>query len=298
MLNKPGPIYKHNITGELHTAVQTSNAQHHAVDISARLDVRLTNPSSQDERGWDLFALDYTVNKPINAVFTSMSRNETENEQFRKAARIENVFVKETYNEIFRFLWNLKRVEYTLTNTWREQMTTAQCLSDFREVRIACVLPSLTLRQVAPTLHQCSLLRAEMQHFLTNLQHYVMFEVLECSWDELARDIKCATDFDQVIAAHDKYLSSIMQKALLKRSRANDEIQSQIRGIADLIFKFAMLQGELHTLALEVQGNKKERMQRVNTRTQQGGWGITDADDDSHDITRVRNEAAKMTKQV
>ena len=36
------------------------------------------------------------------------------------------------------------------------------------------------------SMHGCHLLRNEMIHFVYNLQYYLMFEVLECSWQTLA----------------------------------------------------------------------------------------------------------------
>ncbi len=46
--------------------------------------------------------------------------------------------------------------------------------------------------------YSCYTLRNEMLHFISNLQYYMMFQVLECSWDELHKRMKAASDLDQV----------------------------------------------------------------------------------------------------
>ena len=44
------------------------------------------------------------------------------------------------------------------------------------------------------SMHGCHLLRNEMIHFVYNLQYYLMFEVLECSWQTLLEELDAASD--------------------------------------------------------------------------------------------------------
>lgn len=53
-------------------------------------------------------------------------------------------------------------------------------------------------------LRRCQTLRNEMNHFVTNLQYYMMFEVLEGSYTEFEREMAAATGLDELIAAHDQ----------------------------------------------------------------------------------------------
>ena len=46
-----------------------------------------------------------------------------------------------------------------------------------------------------------------MVHFVTNLQHYIMFEVLQTSWTKLSRDLPGAVDLDAVVRAHEEYVA-------------------------------------------------------------------------------------------
>jgi gamma-tubulin complex component 3 len=57
---------------------------------------------------------------------------------------------------------------------------------------------------------------AEMIHFIGQLQYYILFEVIESSWDELQTAIhKEGCTLDDLIKAHTKYLNSITHKGLL-----------------------------------------------------------------------------------
>jgi hypothetical protein len=52
-------------------------------------------------------------------------------------------------------------------------------------------------------LRQCHALRSEMAHLCTNLQAYVMFEVLERAWNDFMRDLDSVSNLDSLIGATD-----------------------------------------------------------------------------------------------
>ncbi|KAF6730829.1 Gamma-tubulin complex component 3-like [Oryzias melastigma] len=161
-------LYQHNLTGILETAVRATNAQYDNAEILKRLDVRLLEVSPGDT-GWDVFSLDYHVDGPIATVFTRECMGH--------------------YLRVFNFLWRAKRMEYTLTDIWKGQMCNAKLLK--------------TMPELSGVLHQCHILASEMVHFIHQMQYYITFEVLECSWDELWNKVQQAQDLDHIIAAHD-----------------------------------------------------------------------------------------------
>ena len=69
--------------------------------------------------------------------------------------------------------------------------------------------------QLVSTLRRCQVLWVEMDHFISNFQYYIMFEVLEVSWLEFSNEMEIAKDLDDLLAAHEKYLDSIVEKSLL-----------------------------------------------------------------------------------
>ena len=52
-----------------------------------------------------------------------------------------------------------------------------------------------------------------MVHFVTNLQHYIMFEVLQTSWMKLSQELPEAADLDSVIRAHNEFVFLLWAQA-------------------------------------------------------------------------------------
>jgi len=69
--------------------------------------------------------------------------------------------------------------------------------------------------QFVSVLRRCQVIWNEMNHFVTIFQDYIMFEVLEVSWVRFSEEMDAAKDLDDLLAAHDKYLGSIVEKSLL-----------------------------------------------------------------------------------
>jgi gamma-tubulin complex component 3 len=54
-----------------------------------------------------------------------------------------------------------------------------------------------------------------MLRLVQNLNFYIMFEVLECSWKNLSEKLSEAKDMDQVIAANENFIETIISQLLL-----------------------------------------------------------------------------------
>ncbi|KAG0577630.1 hypothetical protein KC19_5G168400 [Ceratodon purpureus] len=211
------------LSGTLESAVRASNAQYDDGDVLDRLRVRMM-PHNDGDRGWDVFSLEYAAKEPLTTLFT------------------EEVMGK--YLKVFNFLWRLKRVEHALCATWQT-------------MKPNCMIARLWSNkeggqsQLTAVLKRCQTLRNEMNHFVTNLQYYIMFEVLEYSWSNFLEEMEEAHDLDELIAAHDKYLGSILEKALLgERSQL---LCKTLFSLFDLILRFRGLADRLYENAREVQ---------------------------------------------
>uniref|UniRef100_A0A665U2S6 Uncharacterized protein n=1 Tax=Echeneis naucrates TaxID=173247 RepID=A0A665U2S6_ECHNA len=235
-------LYQHNLTGILETAVRATNAQFDNAEILKRLDVRLLEVSPGDT-GWDVFSLDYHVDGPIATVFTRECMGH--------------------YLRVFNFLWRAKRMEYTLTDIWKGQMCNAKLLK--------------TMPELSGVLHQCHILASEMVHFIHQMQYYITFEVLECSWDELWNKVQQAQDLDHIIAAHEVFLDTIISRCLLDNNSRS--LLNQLRAIFDQIIEFQSAQDSLYRSALEelslrLQFEEKKRQREEESRMLRG-WGVT-----------------------
>ncbi|KAB5539555.1 Spc98 family-domain-containing protein [Coniochaeta sp. 2T2.1] len=187
-LDRPaGAQYRHTLTAQLEHAIRGSNAQYDSPDVLRRLDARMLQLSHGDI-GWDCFTLEYKIDAPVDVVVTDWGNRQ--------------------YLKVFNFLWRIKRVEFALASTWRKCMTGARGVLQTDD---AAVLQ--TWKSTRGVL-------AEMVHFVGQLEHYILFEVIESSWTELQKNIrKEDCTLDDLIRAHTKYLTDITQKGLLGAKR-------------------------------------------------------------------------------
>ncbi|KAI8049629.1 Spc98 family-domain-containing protein [Syncephalis plumigaleata] len=248
-LSKPASmVFRHNLTSTLETAIRSSNVQYEDPDIKRRLDVKALEVSPGDS-GWDVFSLEYTVEQPITTVFKRSAMDQ--------------------YRQLFQFLWKLKRVEHTLSNGWRRQMTSVHTLRQAEELE--------------KELRYCNIQCSEMVHFIYQLQYYILFEVLECSWEELHKFIKeKADDLDLLIQAHDRYLTNITNKALLAVSPSQNLMQ-ELRNIFNLILDSCQVQDRIYEEAWSAVTRRKTVRQTATERAKRGEWGIQTADEADDD---------------
>ncbi|KDO27124.1 hypothetical protein SPRG_07835 [Saprolegnia parasitica CBS 223.65] len=227
-------LYRHNLMNVLETALNASNAKYESAEILSRLDVKLHQAAAGDE-GWDVFALHYKLQPPLNTVIQETTMSE--------------------YLRMFSFLFRVKRVEHSLTSCWGRDMN---LLNDI----------SKTLPEARAVMHHCNLLRSEMIHFTTNLHNYMMFEVLETSWHTLLKNVQAASDLDELIAAHHAYLYTIKKNAFLMDE--SKPMLLQLKLIFDTIITFCKLQDSLYTSAM-----REAHVLRQQAKDRHGDWGIS-----------------------
>ncbi|XP_072332090.1 gamma-tubulin complex component 3 isoform X2 [Scyliorhinus torazame] len=237
-------LYQHNLTGILETAVRATNAQFDSPEILKRLDVRLLEISAGDT-GWDVFSLDYHVDGPIATVFTRECMSH--------------------YLRVFNFLWRAKRMEYVLTDIWKGQMCHAKLLKKIPEL--------------SGVFHQCHTLASEMVHFVHQMQYYITFEVLECSWDELWNKMQQAQDLDHITAAHEAFLNTIISQCLLDSK--SEELLTQLRALFDRILEFQSAQDSVYRSALEELNHRLRYADSKKARQAEGEWGTTSAEEEA-----------------
>ncbi|RHZ90285.1 hypothetical protein Glove_1g17 [Diversispora epigaea] len=258
-LGKPATtIYHHNLTGILEAAIRASNAQYDDPDILRRLDAGLLEVSSGDV-GWDVFSLFYRVDSPLNTIFTPQAMHQ--------------------YLKIFNLLWRLKRVEHDLSFCWRRNMTSARSF--------------LRVEELQKEINTSRLVCSEMIHFVYQLQYYILFEVIECSWDELVTDIHNPSgDLDSLIEAHNKYLSNVANKSFLNASN-NQNYLSRLLKIIGFIFQYKNCLDELHNLGV------KETIRRDNNSGSRKDQNHSRNDNNSENpkaIQECLNEVASQFK--
>lgn len=209
-LDRPaGAQYRHTLTAQLEHAIRGSNAQYDSPEVLRRLDARMLQLSHGDI-GWDCFTLEYKIDAPVDVVVTEWGNRQ--------------------YLKMFNFLWRIKRVEFVLSTTWRKCMTGARGVLQGVDAGAAAAWKAT--RGVV----------AEMIHFIGQLQYYILFEVIESSWDELQAALRAdGCTLDDLIRAHTRYLNAITHKGLLgarkrpQRADDADDASSFMAQLGDLL---------------------------------------------------------------
>lgn len=219
-------ISSFKLAGLLESAIRSSSAQYDDPDILDRLRVKMM-PHNIGDRGWDVFSLEYDARVPLNTLFT------------------ESVMTK--YLRIFNFLWKLRRVEHALIGVWKTMKPNSIAFTKLPEaVKLQLILAS----------RRCQVLWDEMNHFITNLQYYIMFEVLEVSWSNFSSEMEAAKDLDDLLAAHEKYLHSIVEKSLL--GERSQSLYKTLFVLLDLVLRFRSHADRLYEGVNELQARTVE----------------------------------------
>lgn len=116
-----------------------------------------------------------------------------------------------------------KRMEYNLNHRWGRMMSIEKSVQD--------ILPEM--KQVLPL---ASLIAAEMSFFVNQLQYYINFEILECSWAILEDKLHNSKDLDELIAAHSEFLQTLYDGCFLSDRLWNN--LKALRSIFDQIVRF------------------------------------------------------------
>ena len=243
-LSKPASrLFRHNLLGVLDGAVRASNAQYDDEETLQRLDVKLL-PAKPGDDGWAIFSLDYNLDDPLNTILTK------------------NAMAK--YLQVFHFLWRIKRVAHSLGTLWKHVTNSRHMLG--------------SLPQLSTWVRSLHLLRNEMHRFMESLQGYLLFEVLETSWEGLRESMNEATDLDEVIRAHEEY-----QKRMIKVALLGPDLKALRKGlhdVMDIVMAFCGEHERILTSALEIIHRRNMYEQNVKARLDEGQWGIDSSNND------------------
>ncbi|KAL9072175.1 MAG: hypothetical protein Q9157_005205 [Trypethelium eluteriae] len=238
--------YRHTLTAQLEHAIRSSNAQYDSADVLRRLDARMLE-LSHGETGWDVFTLEYKIDAPVDVIVTPWASKQ--------------------YLKVFNFLWRVKRVEFALGSTWRRCMTGARGVLTAVDDKVGKDWKGA----------RCCI--AEMIHFVCQLQYYILFEVIESSWDQLQTAIhKPDCTLDDLISAHTKYLTAITRKGLL--GSTTTDFTSQLHELLKTMLAYKDVVDGLYSFSVSEFTRRQEFNARVETRTAQGKWGITERDEE------------------
>ncbi|KAL7480498.1 hypothetical protein ACHAW6_006189 [Cyclotella cf. meneghiniana] len=287
-------IYSHTLSSVLEGALRTSNARFLPDYVLARLGVTLMLDEHDPDRysmgpppkkksddmipwedneasiqdPWDFVCLEYVIDSPLDAIVHTSAMD--------------------SYHQVFMFLFRLKRVEWMLNNSWRQSTALNHAIlietkaggADAPHISAAAEQSSFLLRRISST-------RQTMLHFISNLQNYLMFEVLEGGWDGLVQSVKKSQTLDDIISAHDSYLDEILAKTLSsnrlydnKQGEKGKTLEDQLRKLLSIALKFGKFQDFIFGNALEALSKAAKTRRKVEETSKTGTWGRTTLDKD------------------
>jgi gamma-tubulin complex component 3 len=249
------------------TALRNTNATGFPPDVLGRLQVELLldgNDSYQlgalttDKRTvWDMFVLDYQVPDPLLVIVHPEAL--------------------EHYKRMFLFLFGLRKVEYLLNLTWRQSAVLQHALQTSAQYNGLTVSTSPEYAQSIVLQRHVSMTRQAMMHFVVNLKSYLMFEVLEGGWKELARTMQEAETLDGAVEAHDVYLEGICRKSFLRTdsTSGNTPLGEHIHTLLGLVSEFCSYQEDVFGDSIEAAERAAQKRRDAEVRLKQGQWGFS-----------------------
>ena len=108
---------------------------------------------------------------------------------------------------------------------------------------------------------------------MSNIQSYLMFEVLESSWRMLQEGIENAKNLDEIIVAHDAYLDNIINKGLMGDDEGSRSLAGQMNLVFDIADRFCAVQNRLFIDCLSEIDGQGRRMAMAQRNILEGKWG-------------------------
>ena len=102
----------------------------------------------------------------------------------------------------------------------------------------------------------------EMQHFVSNVHNYILVEVLESAWTVFLTEMRQAKDLDQLIELQKKFVSDILDKALL--SEAQRELYKLLQRLLNNVFMFTLIKEKYFFKSALAEVERLERLEQAN----------------------------------
>lgn len=257
-------VSQYTLQGHLDAALRSLSAAADEADVLQRVDVRLPpGKPLEGDLGWDVFSLQYHIDGPLGAVLSPDAMA--------------------GYLRIFRLLWTIKHTESVLEQSWGHINSAQRGLSALRAQERLHGVGVDNVELVPPVLRAFHARRAEMASFVTSLQYYIAFEVLEPNWAKLMAALPKTADLDAVIALHEGTLQALAAGMFLDGlpqtlmplgvgGAGAADVQSGLRKALRAVLD---VQGPIKRLVATVQQAVAEQtvyLQRVQDSEQAGEW--------------------------
>ncbi|XP_076456838.1 gamma-tubulin complex component 5-like [Babylonia areolata] len=214
-------------SSSLTLALQEALQSHHAQHVS-RLSVALEMQPKTRERtavsATDCMRLHFAVPWPVDVVINSKCQN--------------------LYNQVFRFLLQIKRAKYGLDQLRFSGLdkTDLQTVAPAKDTLLGSGSRSGSGSEESLSrserLHRLHILRFRLAYFVNSLHNYIMTRILHSTGLEFASEVREAGDLEEVIEVHARYVRTVHERCLLHRKLTF--LREAVAKVLNLTLTFAM----------------------------------------------------------
>ncbi|XP_033640226.1 gamma-tubulin complex component 5-like [Asterias rubens] len=128
------------------------------------------------------------------------------------------------YNQVFRFLLQVKRAKYSLDQLSftslshsASQAESSESKPPLRGTQAPSLSPKSQVLSKDQLLHRAYLFRFKLVHFVNAVHSYLMSRILHSTGLEFQSEIDQANDLEEIIEIHANYLNTISERCLLHK---------------------------------------------------------------------------------
>lgn len=127
-------------------------------------------------------------------------------------------------------------------------------------------------KELNPVMYRLHLYTSEMIHFINQIQYYILFEVVECSWTKLLDKVQKATALDDILEAHNEFLHDVKIGAFLED---NGLIHGRLEAVFTASIKLEAWQDKFFEVCLNELAARQHFDAKVVASGAQGKYGMT-----------------------
>lgn len=168
-----------------------------------------------------------------------------------------------TYKILFKPLWRTKHIEFVLSSKiWKNQICNAKYLR-------------LMQKELKPIVNRLNLYTAEMIHFINQMQYYILFEVLECSWANFMKRAHAATALDDILEAHHDFLEAVRVGTFLGDNSSSGSLTANLDDVYSSVIKLETWQDHFYKFCNKEMDARKKYDKNIVLSEKRGDYGVT-----------------------
>lgn len=127
-------------------------------------------------------------------------------------------------------------------------------------------------KDLKPVLRRLYLHTSQMIHFIHQIQYYILFEVVECSWTKLQERVQKATALDEILEAHNEFLYNIKIGAFLEDGGL---IHGSLENVINASSKLEPWQDRFYDICLDELKSRQQFEKQIKSSEAIGKFGVT-----------------------